>query len=76
MVQAGLLHLDKSEIPIDQNQTFISKYYSISWAGHEFLAVARNDNRWKKAMAKAGEVSLPILIQLLTQYLKAELKLP
>jgi Hypothetical protein (DUF2513) len=52
---------------------------SIRWQGHEFLNAARDNNRWEKAkgaMAKAGGVVLPVLMQLLTQYLKAELKLP
>jgi hypothetical protein len=54
-------------------------HYSISWNGHEFLNAARDNTRWEKAkgaMAKAGGFVLPVLMQLLTQYLKAEPKLP
>jgi len=41
----------------------------LTWAGHEFLDLARNDKVWKKAMAslsKVGvKVSLPLLQKLL-----------
>jgi len=86
MAQAGLLHVYKSELPHLNDahlqwrmpKTYVSSY-SISWNGYEFLDAARDNTRWEKAkgaMAKAGEFVLPVLMQLLTQYLKAELKLP
>ncbi len=44
----------------------------LTWAGHEFLDVAREPTRWQKAMSlaqNAGGVSLPVLQGLLTQLL-------
>lgn len=79
MAQAALIHIDQIEVPTFQDQKFIYDSYSISWNGHEFLDAARDTQRWEKAkgaMSKAGGLVLPVLMQLLTSYLKAELKLP
>lgn len=79
MTQAGLLHMDRSEYPIDQNQKIITRFYSLSWEGHEFLDAARDSKRWekaKRAMSQAGGFALDVMKQLLIQYLKTELKLP
>jgi hypothetical protein len=84
MAQAGLLHVDVRELPspIDTQWEIPKAHiscYSISWNGHEFLSAASDNARWEKAknaMEKAGGYVLPILMQLLTQYIKAELKLP
>ena len=84
MAQAGLLHIDSYEIEAGApGQTITTKSYSISWDGHEFLAAARNDTFWNRAKLEMGKVlggsgrfMLPVLTQLLTSYLKAELKLP
>ena len=51
----------------------------LTWEGYEFLDAARDNKRWAKAkdvMTKVGGLSLPVLVQLLTSYLKAELNLP
>lgn len=40
----------------------------LTWEGHEFLDLARDDPRWKKAkemVAQAGAFSFPILAELL-----------
>jgi len=85
MTQADLLHVDKTETPqlkddlMTVQPKFYSSYYSLGWNGHEFLDAARDNKRWEKAkgtMNKVGGVVLPVLMQLLTSYMKAELKLP
>jgi hypothetical protein len=52
----------------------------LTWAGHEFLAAARNETIWKKAgeqINKAGvSVTASILQELLKQFLKQTLGMP
>jgi Hypothetical protein (DUF2513) len=83
MAQAGLIHIDKIEIPTMQDQKFEYNSYSISWNGHEFIDAARNDTFWKrakddtaKALGVGGGAVFPVLMELLTSYLKAKLNLP
>ena len=84
MAQAGLLHVESYAIESGSSADPITiKSYSLSWEGHEFLAAARNDTFWKRAKVEMGKVlggterfMLPVLTQLLTAYVKAELKLP
>ena len=53
---------------------------SLTWAGHEFADAARDETRWKKAMAtvkdKTGTVTLGVLTQLLLSLMKAALGVP
>lgn len=84
MAQAGLLHVESYAIESGSpDHPLAIKSYSLSWEGHEFLAAARNDTFWKRAKVEMGKVlggterfMLPVLTQLLTAYVKAELKLP
>ena len=89
MGQAGLLHIDEDEITYPAygigmssptaSTKVVFQNYSLSWEGHEFLDAARDDKRWDKAktaMSKAGGFVLPVMMQLLTSFMKAELKLP
>lgn len=52
---------------------------SLTWAGHEFAAAARDDTRWRKAMGvvkdKSGSVTLDVLKELLASLMKAALGL-
>lgn len=51
---------------------------SVTWAGHEFIDSARDDDIWakaKSALGKAGGFSLPVMQQLLTKYLSESLGL-
>jgi hypothetical protein len=76
LADAGLLAVDYVRAG---KKDYIWKSIRLTWDGHEFLDAARDNNRWEKAkgtMQKAGGFVLPVLMQLLTQYLKAELKLP
>ncbi len=53
---------------------------NLTWSGHEFAAVARDESRWKKAMGvvqeKGGSVTLSVLTQLLTAFMKDMLGMP
>ena len=52
----------------------------LTWAGHEFIASARNDTIWQKAKRKAGEaiggIPVEILKVLLIYYAKQAIGLP
>ena len=51
----------------------------LNWKGHEFADAARDVSRWQKAMEliaeKAGTVTLEIVTQVLTRFMKAALDL-
>jgi hypothetical protein len=53
---------------------------NLTWAGHEFADAARDEKRWKKAMAvvreKSGSVTMSVLTQLLTYLMRTTLGLP
>jgi hypothetical protein len=46
----------------------------LTWNGHEFAAVARDDTRWKQAMGmvkeKGGSITLAVLTQVLTHLMR------
>jgi hypothetical protein len=50
---------------------------TLTWAGHEFADVSRDDTRWKNAMGavkeKAGTVTVAVLTQLLAALMKGAL---
>jgi hypothetical protein len=54
--------------------------FGLSWAGHEFLAVARNDTLWRKALEfvaeKGSAVTLPVLSEVLKTLARGALGLP
>jgi len=41
----------------------------LTWDGHDFLNLARNDSVWKKAMSGLAEKGLDVTIDILTTYL-------
>jgi hypothetical protein len=47
---------------------------NLTWAGHEFADAARDEKRWKKAMAvvreKSGSVTMSVLTQFLTYLMR------
>lgn len=57
----------------------LARFTGITWKGHEFLANARNDIIWNRAMAHiakhGGSVSLEVLTTVLTQIALQELDL-
>jgi hypothetical protein len=57
-----------------------AKLLNLTWAGHEFADVARNESRWNEAMdivqEKGGAVTLSVLTQLLTAFMKGAFGLP
>ena len=72
MQQAGLLEgMDRSAIGI-----FRWSASRLTWAGHEFLDAAKNEERWKSCLAKAGGASAAnceLLHHLLVQAAKGEM---
>ena len=60
----------------------IPKYdlYKLTWNGHEFLDAARDDKRWRTAMAKVvemgGTVTIGVLQQILVAVMKGTVGLP
>ena len=75
LIEAGLV--DGSIIGNASGYPAVITTIRLKWAGHEFLDSARDEKIWKKALnvvTKAGgSVTLPILKQMLTNYLKDKL---
>ncbi len=46
----------------------------LTWAGHEFLDVARNDSIWKQATDKLKQAGVQVTISVLQELLKKLLK--
>jgi len=70
LVDAGLIHHEKEESPALPARVYISRY-RLSWQGHEFLDLMKQDTNWKHAkevMAKTGGMAFEILIKILLQY--------
>jgi hypothetical protein len=57
-------------------QGYISR---LTWDGHEFLDVARDDSRWNQAQSiakvKAGSVTMEVLKEILAELMKKALGL-
>jgi len=78
LIEAGLVH--GQVIEDGQGMPTGTNVLRLTWAGHEFLASARNETIWKKAddqINKAGvSVTVSILQELLKQLLKQSLGMP
>ena len=48
--------------------------FKLTWNGHEFLDAARDDGRWKTAMAKVAEMGGTVTIGVLQSILVAVMK--
>lgn len=52
----------------------------LTWAGHEFVASARNEQIWRKAMSQVqkngGSITLGVLIELLSGLMKGAFGVP
>ncbi len=72
MIQAGLATgSDVTTMGSDSPEAMLT---SLTWAGHEFVEMARDETRWKKAMGiveeKGGSVTLSVLTQVLAELMK------
>lgn len=77
-IEAGLVHgLVHTNAVGEPNGTVAIR---LTWKGHEFLDVARNDTVWRKAMGQVKKtglaVTLPVLEELLKKGAKEILGLP
>jgi hypothetical protein len=77
MIDAGLVEGSKvTTLDCTSPQAVIAH---LTWKGHEFAALARNETAWKKAMGivqeQGGAVTIDIVKALLTQFVKAGLGL-
>lgn len=73
MIQGGLIEgIDCTDFNSTSPQA-IPK--NLTWAGHEFLKVARNDTLWKKAKdmveERGGAITVAVLSQLLSSLMKS-----
>jgi len=78
LIEADLVH---GQIIEDSNgQPAGTVILRLTWAGHEFLDAARNDNIWHKAgerVKKSGvDVTISLMKEILNQLLKQSLGLP
>jgi hypothetical protein len=78
LIEAGLV--DGEIIPNGSGYPSTTVMIRLKWAGHEFLNAARDEESWSKAtqrIAKAGGAfTLPILTEILAQYVKQKLGFP
>jgi len=78
MVQGGLV--EGVEVTHQGSRSPQAQPTALTWEGHEFADLARNDTVWKKAMQTLGElgqsVTIALLMQLLTSVAKIRLGLP
>ena len=64
------------DITCNESESPQALVHSLTWAGHEFLDSAREDNIWNQAkekITKVGGASLPIWIALLTELIKKQI---
>jgi hypothetical protein len=78
LIDAGLAKgHDASTIGSEAPEGLIT---NLTWKGHEFAQAARDQTRWRKAMAlvaeKGGSITLDVLTQLLGSLMKGNFGLP
>lgn len=78
LVNAGLAYgSDTTCLGSEGPEALISH---LTWAGHEFADAARNDTHWNRAMGlvkdKGGAITVEILVQLLTGFMRNAFGLP
>ena len=75
LIEAGLV--DGSIVEDATGYPAMTTTTRLKWMGHEFLDAARDEKSWKRALiviGKAGgSITLPILKQMLTDFLKDKL---
>lgn len=78
LIEAGLV--DGAVVPNEIGYPAATSIIKLTWAGHEFLDAARDEESWQKTtqrIAKAGgSFTIPILTEILTQYVKQKLGFP
>lgn len=79
LAQAGLITYEADRSSTNPDRLIRVYPFGLSWSGHEFLDIARNETLWGKAKDKLGNVtgglSLHLLKALLLHYAKHELGL-
>lgn len=78
IIQAGFAHgSDTTHLGSSGPEAYLSY---LTWEGHEFADIAKDETRWKKAIGlikdKSGSVTIGVLTQLLTGLMKRALGLP
>lgn len=82
---AGLIHAkDAGPVHVSDISTdhpFLPRYTPryLTWAGHEFLDAARDEERWNKAKgiaASMGGFAVSVMKEVLAALVKEQLKLP
>jgi len=72
MIQAGLA--TGYDVTTMESHSPEAMLTSLTWDGYEFIEMARDETRWKKAMGiveeKGGSVTLSVLTQVLTELMK------
>lgn len=79
--EGGLIAgIEPIERPSGEMLVQVKTHPRLTWAGHEFLDIARNDKLWGEATQKIGgelgTVSFAVLIQLLAHRAKGYLGVP
>lgn len=79
LAQSGFITYEADRSTTNPERLIRVYPFGLSWAGHEFLDVARDDTAWRKATGKVAEatggLSLDLLKELLVTYGKQALGL-
>ncbi len=70
--EAGLI---EAETPRSASGTFKLAIVSrLTWEGHEFMELSRNDSFWNKAIKQMKDKALPATISVITEVIKEIIK--
>ncbi len=72
MCQAGLLDAQLAAHEGTLHETIW--LLGLTWAGHEFLDAARDDNKWKAATGKVANVAGGMVFEVVRDLLMAQIK--
>ena len=78
LIEAGLVHGEPVYDAALKGPT-AAVIVNLTWAGHEFINLARHEKIWRKTKARLHEAqtsALPLVIELLKQQARKRLKLP
>ena len=65
LAQSGLIDFEADRSKTNPDRLINVYPFGLSWAGHEFLDMARNDTIWNKAKEKIAATAISVSVELL-----------